>query len=165
LKKWGEGEAQRPPVRICATLAACSWRAALRELSFAGRVRERAVGKMARILLAEDDAATRDLVQRALGLEGHEVTVTQDGAEALEKLQAAPTRFDVLVTDVQMPGLDGIALVEKGLAVNARLRVVLMSGFAGELDRAAHLKASISRVITKPFTLEQIRSAVKAALG
>jgi len=120
---------------------------------------------MARILLAEDDAATRDLVQRALGLEGHEVVVTQDGAEALEKLQAAPERFDVLVTDVQMPGLDGVALVEKGLAVNPKLRVVLMSGFAGELGRAAHLKAKISRVITKPFTLEQIRSAVKAALG
>ena len=120
---------------------------------------------MARILLAEDDAATRDLVQRALGLEGHEVVVTQDGVEALEKLQAAPTRFDVLVTDVQMPGLDGIALVEKGLAVNAKLRVVLMSGFADEFGRAAHLKDKISRVITKPFTLEQIRSAVKAALG
>jgi two-component system, cell cycle response regulator CpdR len=120
---------------------------------------------MARILLAEDDAATRDLVQRALGLEGHEVVVTQDGAEALEKLQAALTRFDVLVTDVQMPGLDGIALVEKGLAVSPKLRVVLMSGFADELSRAAHLKAKISRVITKPFTLEQIRTAVKAALG
>jgi two-component system cell cycle response regulator CpdR len=120
---------------------------------------------MARILLAEDDAATRDLVQRALGLEGHEVTVTQDGVEALEKLQAAATRFDVLVTDVQMPGLDGVGLVEKGLALDPKLRVVLMSGFAGELGRAAHLKARISRVITKPFTLEQIRSAVKAALA
>jgi CheY-like chemotaxis protein len=98
-------------------------------------------------------------------LEGHEVVVTQDGVEALEKLQAAPTRFDVLVTDVQMPGLDGIALVEKGLTVNAKLRVVLMSGFADELGRAAHLKDKIARVITKPFTLEQIRSAVKAALG
>ena len=120
---------------------------------------------MARILLAEDDAATRDLVQRALGLEGHEVVVTQDGVEALEKLQAAPTRFDVLVTDVQMPGLDGVALVEKGLAVAPNLRVVLMSGFAGELGRADHLKGKISRIITKPFTLEQIRAAAKAALG
>jgi two-component system cell cycle response regulator CpdR len=137
-----------------------------RELSLVGgRSGIEAEGNMARILLAEDDAATRDLVQRALGLEGHEVVVTQDGVEALEKLQAAPTRFDVLVTDVQMPGLDGIALVEKGLAVNAKLRVVLMSGFADELGRAAHLKDKISRVITKPFTLEQIRSAVKAALA
>ena len=106
-----------------------------------------------------------DEVSLGRGLEGHEVVVTQDGVEALEKLQAAPARFDVLVTDVQMPGLDGIALVEKGLAVNAKLRVVLMSGFADELGRAAHLKDKISRVITKPFTLEQIRSAVKAALG
>ena len=138
----------------------------LRELSLVGRRSGiEAEGNMARILLAEDDAATRDLVQRALGLEGHEVVVTQDGVEALEKLQAAPARFDVLVTDVQMPGLDGIALVEKGLAVNAKLRVVLMSGFADELGRAAHLKDKISRVITKPFTLEQIRSAVKAALA
>ena len=120
---------------------------------------------MARILLAEDDAATRDLVQRALGAEGHEVVVTQDGTEALEKLQAAPTRFDVLVTDVQMPGLDGVALVEKAVAANPKLRIVMMSGFADELGRAAHLKARISRIITKPFTLEQIRAAARAALG
>ena len=120
---------------------------------------------MARILLAEDDAATRDLVQRALGLEGHEMIVTQDGLEALEKLQAAPARIDLLITDVQMPGLDGVALAEKALGINPKLRIVLMSGFADELDRADHLKPRISRVITKPFTLEQIRSAAKAALA
>ncbi len=88
---------------------------------------------------------------------------TQDGAEALEKLREAPGRFDLLITDVQMPGLDGIALAEAGLAADTKLRVILMSGFADELGRAEHLKAKIARVITKPFTLEQIRSAVKAA--
>ena len=119
---------------------------------------------MARILLADDDAATRDLVQRALGLDGHDVAVTQDGAEALEKLQAS-ARFDVLVTDVQMPGLDGVALIERSLALHPKLRVVLMSGFADEIGRATHLKAKIARIISKPFTLEQIRSAVKAALA
>ena len=120
---------------------------------------------MARILLADDDAATRDLVQRALGLDGHNVAATQDGVEALEKLQAGSARFDVLITDVQMPGLDGVALIERGLALHPKLRVVLMSGFADEIGRAAHLKPRIARVISKPFTLEQIRSAVKAALG
>jgi len=119
---------------------------------------------MARILLAEDDAATRDLVQRALAMDGHAVIVTQDGAEALDRLQVPPA-FDLLITDVQMPGLDGVALVEKGLAASPRLRVVLMSGFADELGRAEHLKGRISRIISKPFTLEQIRSAVKAALA
>ena len=118
---------------------------------------------MARILLAEDDAATRDLVQRALAGDGHQVTVTQDGAEALEKLQGMPV--DLLITDVQMPGLDGVALVEKALDGNPKLRVVMMSGFADELGRADHLKGKISCVITKPFTLEQIRSAVRTTLA
>ena len=120
---------------------------------------------MARILLADDDVATRDLVERALATDGHAVTPTQDGTEALEKLREAPGGFDLLITDVQMPGLDGIALAEAGLAANTKLRVVLMSGFADEFGRAEHLKAKIARVLTKPFTLEQIRSAVKAALA
>jgi DNA-binding NtrC family response regulator len=120
---------------------------------------------MARILLAEDDAATRDMAQRALAMDGHEVVATQDGAEALEKLQAAPAGIDLLITDVQMPGLDGVALVEKALAAAPKLRVILMSGFADELGRANHLKGRIARIITKPFTLEQIRAAAKAALG
>jgi len=120
---------------------------------------------MARILLAEDDAATRELVQRALALDGHEVIVTQDGSEALEYLRAAPAPVQLLISDVQMPGLDGIGLIEASLKVATGLRIVLMSGFAGELGRAEHLRASITSVITKPFTLEQIRAAVKAALA
>lgn len=120
---------------------------------------------MARILLADDDAATRDLVQRALATDGHQVVSTQDGAEALEKLQAAPGGFDLLISDVQMPGVDGIELVEKSLQAAPGLRVVLMSGFAGELDRAQHLKDKIGRVITKPFSLEQARAVVREVLG
>ena len=120
---------------------------------------------MARILLADDDASTRNLVQRALATDGHTVTSTQDGTEALEKLREAPDAFDLLITDVQMPGLDGIALAEAGLAANGKLRVVLMSGFADEFGRADHLRAKISQVMTKPFTLEQVKAAVRSALG
>ncbi len=64
-----------------------------------------------------------------------------------------------------MPGIDGIELVEKGLAAMPKLRVMLMSGFSDELGRAQHLKGRIARVISKPFTLEQIRAAVRAVLG
>jgi CheY-like chemotaxis protein len=97
-------------------------------------------------------------------MDGHEVVSTQDGVEALERLEDAG-RFDLLISDVQMPGLDGVALAEKALAASPKLRVILMSGFAGELDRAGSLRPQVSRVVTKPFTLEQIRSAAKAALG
>lgn len=120
---------------------------------------------MARILLADDDAAARDLVQRALAGDGHDVVATHDGAEALEKLQAGGKPFDLLISDVQMPGVDGIELIEKALAIAPSLRVVLMSGFTGELDRARHLKSKIGREISKPFTLEQVRSAVRAVLS
>jgi two-component system cell cycle response regulator CpdR len=118
---------------------------------------------MARILLADDDAAARDLVQRALAGDGHAVTCTQDGAEALEQLQASAS-FDVLIADVQMPGIDGIALAERSLKLQPKLRVILISGFADELDRAGHLKGKVARV-AKPVTLEGIRAAVRSALG
>jgi two-component system cell cycle response regulator CpdR len=120
---------------------------------------------MARILLADDDAAARNLVQRALAGDGHAVTCTQDGSEALEQLQSASARFDVLIADVQMPGIDGIALAEKSLKLQPRLRVILMSGFADALDRAEDLKSKVARVVAKPITLEGIRAAVRAALG
>ena len=138
----------------------------LRELSLARRQRGiEAEGNMARILLAEDDAATRDLVQRALGLEGHEVIVTQDGVGGAG--EAAGDAYALRCVRHRRADAGPRRRRSGGEGPNdqSKLRIVLMSGFADELDRAAHLKAKISRVITKPFTLEQIRSAVKAALG
>jgi two-component system cell cycle response regulator CpdR len=120
---------------------------------------------MARILLADDDAAARDLVQRALAVDGHAVTCTQDGAEALEQLQASAPPFDLLIADVQMPGVDGIVLAERSLDLHPSLRVILISGFADEIDRARHLTSRAAHVVAKPITLEGIRTAVKAALG
>lgn len=120
---------------------------------------------MARILLADDDAAARDLVQRALASDGHDVIATHDGAEALEQLQGGGGAFELLISDVQMPGVDGIELIEKALAIAPKMRVILMSGFAGELDRARHLKSKLAGEISKPFTLDQVRAAAKAALA
>ena len=71
----------------------------------------------------------------------------------------------MLVADVQMPGIDGIALAEKSLKLQPKLRVILISGFADELDRAEHLKSKVARVVAKPITLEGIRAAVRAALA
>ena len=66
---------------------------------------------MARVLLAEDDDAVSAFVMRALKLRGHEVTAVSDGMAALEALNAA--EFDLLLTDIVMPGMDGIALALK----------------------------------------------------
>ncbi len=120
---------------------------------------------MARILLADDDAATRDLVRRSLESDGHSVTVTEDGAEALERLQAGDANFDLVVTDVEMPALDGIMLAEEALKLRPGMRIVLMSGYAEALQRGAAFKAGKLGTITKPFTLDQIRALVRTTLS
>jgi CheY-like chemotaxis protein len=120
---------------------------------------------MANILLADDDAAVRDLVRRALVSEGHTVHVTQDGGEALDHLTAHSAAIDLLVTDVDMPQLDGISLAEKALELKPALGIVLMSGFSDQLDRARALNATRLASISKPFSLEQIKLMVRSVIG
>lgn len=120
---------------------------------------------MARILLADDDPATRDLVKRALEADGHTVQVTQDGSEALQQLQEGGLRFDLLVSDVEMPMLDGVALAEQAFPLQPGLRVLLMSGFSDQLDRASEMSGPHVGVLSKPFTLEQVRDSVRKLLS
>ena len=120
---------------------------------------------MATILLADDDAAVRDLVRRALTTDGHSVHVTEDGAEALEYLQAHVAAVDLLVTDVDMPALDGISLCASAIAMKPHLGIVLMSGFSDQLERANALNAKRLTSISKPFTLEQIKAKVRSMLS
>lgn len=119
---------------------------------------------MARILLAEDTPATCEMVRHALTTDGHEVVVAHDGIEALDRISVTTEAFDLMISDVEMPGLDGIALIEKAFQLRPGLGVILMSGFSGGLERAEPLKSRIRSVLSKPFTLEQIRAAVRTAL-
>lgn len=118
---------------------------------------------MPRILVAEDDDAVREFVSRALTLRGHAVTAVIDGGRALEALQA--DRYDLLLTDIVMPGLDGIALALKVAKTYPDLPVLLMTGYAAERQRAHNLEALISRVLLKPFTLKEVCAAVADVLA
>ena len=120
---------------------------------------------MASILLADDDASVRELVRRALTQDGHTVTVTEDGAEALQHLSAHAASIDVVVSDVNMPQIDGVTLAQKAVAIKPAIAVVLMSGFTDQLDRASAIKAGKLAVISKPFTLDQIKSKVRSVIG
>ncbi|HPG88376.1 MAG TPA: response regulator [Hyphomicrobium sp.] len=120
---------------------------------------------MANILLADDDAAVRDLVRRALTSEGHNVHVTQDGGEALDYLKSNAANVDVLVTDVDMPQLDGVSLAREAIALKPVIAIVLMSGFSDQLDRASDLDSKRLASISKPFSLEQIRSLVRVVIA
>lgn len=118
---------------------------------------------MARVLVAEDERAVREFVRRALENRGHRVTLVEDGLEALGALGEAD--YDLLLTDIVMPGMDGIALALKVARERPDLRILLMSGYAAERQRAYNLDELIHRVIPKPFTLREICDAVDDTLA
>jgi two-component system, cell cycle response regulator CpdR len=119
---------------------------------------------MARILIAEDDATVRDLVVRALDEDGHDLTIVPDGAGALDELNRKNGAFDLLLTDVKMPVMDGIALALAAGRDHPEIAIMLMTGFADQRERAHGLDALVHDVITKPFSVEQIKGAVREAL-
>ncbi|NDE91416.1 MAG: response regulator [Alphaproteobacteria bacterium] len=116
-----------------------------------------------RILVAEDNPAVREFIQRALGSAGHDVTVTVDGQQALDQLSRET--YDVLVTDIVMPNVDGIALALKATSLHPDLRIVMISGYAQERMRAHNIDALVHRIIAKPFSIVEICDAVKDAMN
>lgn len=119
---------------------------------------------MARILIAEDDDIIRELAVRALSEDGHELTVTANGAAALVALGRQGGAFDLLLTDVKMPKVDGIALALEAGRLHPDIAIMLMTGYADQRERAHGLDALVHDVITKPFTVDQIKGAVREAL-
>ena len=116
-----------------------------------------------RILLTEDDDSVRSFVSRALELDGHKVDTACDGMEALERLTEKDGDYDLLVSDVKMPLMDGIALAHEAAGNWPGLPILLMTGYADQRERADDLNEVIRDVVTKPFTLQQIREAVTEA--
>jgi CheY-like chemotaxis protein len=115
-------------------------------------------------LIAEDEAAIRDLVARALLQDGHDVMTADDGAEALDVLVRERGAFELLLADIRMPVMDGIALALATARDYPDITILLMTGYADQRERASGLNTLIHDVITKPFTLEAIRAAVNEAL-
>jgi CheY-like chemotaxis protein len=119
---------------------------------------------MARILIAEDEETLRSLCARALSTDGHEVKATCDGSEALDVLAGDDGSFDLLLTDIRMPIMDGIALALSAARDYPELTILLMTGYADQRERAHGLDAIIHDVIAKPFSVAALRAAVQEAL-
>jgi two-component system cell cycle response regulator CpdR len=120
---------------------------------------------MAHILLTEDDDAVRTFVKRALELDGHHVAAAEDGGTALEILHREEGAFDLLLSDIMMPVMDGIALALSAARDFPGLKILLMTGYADQRERAHGLDALVEDVVSKPFSLAEIRRAVGTALA
>lgn len=120
---------------------------------------------MARVLITDDEDSMRALVARAVAMDGHEVLNACDGGEALDMLVARNGGFDLLLTDIKMPVMDGIALALAAARDFPDMTILLMTGFADQRERASGLDAIVHDVVTKPFSIAQIRAAVAGALA
>jgi two-component system, cell cycle response regulator CpdR len=119
---------------------------------------------MAKILIAEDDDAIRGLIVRALKDDGHDLIATADGAAALHALSQHNGEFELLLTDVKMPVMDGVALAMAAGRDYPEMPIMLMTGYADQRERAHQLDALVHDVIAKPFSVDQIKGAVREAL-
>ena len=120
---------------------------------------------MAKILLVDDEEPVRGFLKRGLELDGHQVITAADGAEALDRLTDSGGAYDLVLTDIRMPIMDGIALALSAKAKFPELPILLMTGFADQRERARNLDLIVEDVLTKPFSLADARSAVSRVLA
>lgn len=120
-------------------------------------------GAVPRILVVDDEPAARTLVTKALVADGYAVVAAEDGMQALEALAKSP--FDMVLTDIVMPGIDGIELALKVAKDFPDTAILLMSGYPDERRRASGLESLFREVIEKPFALADLRTLVRHCLA
>ena len=117
---------------------------------------------MARILLAEDDDSLRGFLARALERAGFEVTACADGEEAVQHLD---TPWDLLLTDIVMPGMDGIEIARQAAARDPSLRIMFITGFAAVALSAQDRAPAGAKVLSKPVHLRDLVSEVEKMMA
>jgi excisionase family DNA binding protein len=116
-----------------------------------------------RILVVDDEASIRDLLAKTLALAEYEVDVAPDGRSALDRLRMYP--YDLLIADLKMPGLDGLALIREAKRLKPELPVIIITGFSTESSAIEAVNLGVAGYLTKPFRVPQVLAAAAKALG
>ncbi|KEQ53119.1 cell cycle two-component system response regulator CpdR [Sphingobium chlorophenolicum] len=117
---------------------------------------------MVRILLAEDDDSMRAYLARALERSGYDVVAVSTGAQAVPHIDG--DRFDLLLTDIVMPEMDGIELAQHAAAVAPDMRIMFITGFAAVTLKAGKMVPQ-AKVLSKPFHLRDLVLEVERMFG
>ena len=118
---------------------------------------------MANILLAEDDQSMRDFLTLALTKAGHEVTAKENGIAALQELEHNQD-YDLLLTDIVMPGMDGIELSQMATTACPSMKVMFITGFAAVAMGNKGVQSGDAKVLSKPFHLKELVGQVNSLL-
>jgi two-component system, OmpR family, response regulator MprA len=115
-----------------------------------------------RLLVVDDDRAVRESLRRALALEGYDVELAENGADALARVAAAPP--DAIVLDVLMPDVDGLAVCRRLRDAGNRVPVLMLTARESVGDRVAGLDSGADDYVVKPFALEELLARLRALL-
>ena len=116
-----------------------------------------------RVLVVDDEAAIRDLLSKTLALAEYDVDLAPDGRNALERLRMIP--YDLLITDLKMPGVDGLAVIREARRLKADIPVIIITGFSTEASAIEAVNLGVSGYLTKPFRVPRVLAAAAKALG
>jgi excisionase family DNA binding protein len=116
-----------------------------------------------RVLVVDDEAAIRDLLSKTLALAEYDVDLAQDGRTALERLRIIP--YDLLITDLKMPGIDGLTVIREARRLKADIPVIIITGFSTEASAIEAVNLGVSGYLTKPFRVPRVLAAAAKALG
>jgi excisionase family DNA binding protein len=116
-----------------------------------------------RVLVVDDEASIRDLLAKTLALAEYDVDVAPDGRAALERIRMYP--YDLLIADLKMPGMDGLALIREAKRYKADLPVLIITGFSTEASAIEAVNLGVAGYLTKPFRVPQVLAAAAKALG
>lgn len=118
----------------------------------------------ARILVVDDEPGVRELVARSLTTRGnYEVHTASDGPAAIQLLRGA--KYDLLITDLKMPGMDGLTVIREARRHSATLPIVIMTGFSTEASAIEAINLGVCGYLTKPFRLPRVLVVAARALG
>jgi excisionase family DNA binding protein len=117
-----------------------------------------------RVLVVDDEASIRDLLQKTLALAEYEVETAPDAGAALDRLRGQ-SNFDLLIADLKMPGMDGLALIRQVKQIKSNLPVIIITGFSSEKSAIDAVNLGVAGYLTKPFRVPQVLEAAAKALG
>src|SRR2546421_5046358 len=116
-----------------------------------------------RVLVVDDEASIRDLLAKTLALAEYDVDLAPDGRTALERLRIIP--YDLLITDLKMPGVDGLTVIREARRLKTDLPVIIITGYSTEASAIEAVNLGVSGYLTKPFRVPQVLNAAAKALG
>jgi len=120
-------------------------------------------GDRPRILVVDDEQAVRDLLAKTLTMADYDVDSAPDGASAIDRLRAI--EYDLLITDLKMPGMDGLSVIREARRTAPDLPVIIITGYSTEASAIEAINLGVAGYLTKPFRLPRILAATARALG